>query len=334
MTGVTIDKSEVLIRPFTPEDNDQVISILLAGYNSMNRPIFLRKVKQYKTLFSILSKSVVYTCLIELGLTAYANTRLNQTTSTSASPSFAGVSLEDLRSFSDILFKPESAQSLILQFLQPSFILVWVIVTLIVAFTTIVATYRWSLAGNAHYIGGCLKDDLGNIQGYYQSTSSTQGEKNRSAFWVACLKTHPQVVMGCIGVDDSWAHREHIRKKYVAERGSEESFELPKETEAELRRLAVHVNYRRLGISRMLLETLADHARKQGFRHVWLTTSYIQQPALAGYIRFGFDKVKAMLYADDLIRLWKGTLNLYATAEEKEAQKNKQPYLLKDVGLQ
>ncbi|KAI8595684.1 hypothetical protein EDD21DRAFT_390547 [Dissophora ornata] len=318
-----IDKKSIRIRPYVEEDHDQVIQMLLQGFTTIDYPIFRRKAKQTSTLLSILFKSIIYTSLIELALVAYS--------SSSTSPSsFTGTSQEYLRSFSEMFTKPESAQSLILQFLQPSFLVVWALVSLTVAATTLVQTYQWALASNAEYVEGCFKDDLGDIQGYYQSQVSTNGKENRSQYWVACLDSHPQLVMGCISLDDNYGHTEHLRKKHLAQGGTDETFTAPKEADAELRRLSVHINYRRLGISTMLMDKLVEHAKENGFRRVVFSTTYFQKAALHGYIRYGFEKEKTAQYGD-IVKLWFGAMNLYAGEEEKEEQRKKQDAMLQDI---
>ncbi|KAG0366802.1 hypothetical protein BC939DRAFT_462149 [Gamsiella multidivaricata] len=320
-----IDKSAIRIRPYVEADNDQVVQILLQGFDVVTAPVFRKQATHPKTILSILTKSVIYASLIELALFAYANSK-----SSVSSPSMAGLSAEDLRSFWESLTKPESAQSLILHFVKPSLLIVWVMVSVVVAVTTFVGIYRMCLAGTAEYIEGCFKDDLSDIQGYYQSQKSTGGKKNRSAFWVACLDSHPQLVLGCIALDDNFAHQGHLKRKHLAMGGSEETFKAADKGDAELRRLSVDINYRRLGISRMLMEHLVKYAKAEGFRRVWFSTTFFQKAALHGYIRFGFAKEKAGMYGD-FIKLWFGTLNLYATEEQKEEQRRNQEEMLKEI---
>ncbi|KAF9199324.1 hypothetical protein BGZ49_010574 [Haplosporangium sp. Z 27] len=315
----SIDKSAILVRPYAKEDYDQVSSILIEGFKSLDTRFFSQKAKHYTTFLSIVIKSTIYTILVELALTAFLNVR--------SSPSSYS-SLMDFNSLSEALTKPESAQSLIKQFLSPSLLIIWAIVSIATGLSTMLGTYRWAIAVNENYIEGSFNDDLADIPKYYQSDSNKK--RNRSQFWVACLKSHPQIVMGCIALDDVSAHKEHLKKKHLKEGGKEETFVVPKDTDAELRRLSVHPNYRRLGISRILTEKLVEYAKANKFKRVFFTTTIHQTAALAGYIRFGFDKEKISTYGN-FITIWHGTLNLYATKEEKEAQELKKEILLREI---
>ncbi|KAF9995061.1 hypothetical protein BGZ80_007618 [Entomortierella chlamydospora] len=317
-----IDRSAILIRPYNRDDYDQVSSILIQGFKSVNGRFFSSKASHYTTFLSIFIRSTVYTILVEIALTAYFNLQ------SSDSNYF---SLEDLRSLYTVLTQDESAQSLILRFLQPSLLIVWVIVSLATGVSTVLGIYRWAISTGDDYIESAFKDDLGDIEGYYQSTSSTNQKPNRSQFWVACLKDYPEIVMGCIALDDVSAHAESFKKKHLQGGGKESTFEAPKKTDAELRRLSVHPNYRRLGISRMLTEKLVAHAKENKFDRVYFMTTIYQTAALAGYIRFGFDKEKMLTYGD-FVKIWCGTLNLNATKEEKEELRRKQESLLAEVG--
>ncbi|CAO3568410.1 unnamed protein product [Mortierella alpina] len=335
---IAIDKSAIRIRPFIEEDYDQVVDILVQGFNTVGERILARSIKRPSTALSILAQSITYTLLIELALTALANA---PTSSTSTA-----LSLENLRSLHETLLKPESVQDLILRFLKPSFLLLWCIVSLIVAGTTLARIYRKCVSSNREYIQGCFKDDLQDIQGYYQSSmqeSSTPSDdqkgnsnknnkkKNRSQFWVACLDSHPQVIMGCIAVDDNYAHAAHLKKKHLAQGGTTESFTVPRESDAELRRLSVHSDYRRLGISKILVEKLIEYAREQGFERVILSTTMVQKEALAGYIRRGFEKER-LIMVDNVFNIWFGALDLKTTAEnDMEVRSLKQQEWLHEV---
>ncbi|KAF9116530.1 hypothetical protein BGX27_001824 [Mortierella sp. AM989] len=322
---VTIDKTAILIRPYTKDDYDQVASILIQGFKSLDNSFFSHKATHYTTFLSIISKSIIYTILVEIALTAFLSVK----SSPSTYSSIVGISLEDLQRFSEVLMKPESAQTLILQFLQPSLLIIWIIVSVATGLATMFSTYRWAIGFNGGYIESCFKDDLYDIPEYYQSQGSSK-TRNRSQFWIACLKDYPQVVMGCIGLDDMWAHKEHLKKKHLEEGGKEATFVAPKETDAELRRLSVHSDYRRLGIGRMLIDKLVAHAKENEFKRVIFSTTFYQTVAIAGYIRYGFDKEKISSYGN-FTRLWHGTLNLNPTKQEKEEQRLKHEALLKEI---
>lgn len=137
--------------------------------------------------------------------------------------------------------------------------------------------------------------------------------------------------MGCIAVDDNYAHAAHLKKKHLAQGGTAESFTAPKESDAELRRLSVHSDYRRLGISKILVEKLIEYAREQGFERVILSTTMVQKEALAGYIRRGFEKERLIKF-DEMFSIWFGALDLKTTAEnDKEVRSLKQQEWLREV---
>ncbi|KAG0250620.1 hypothetical protein BG011_008204 [Mortierella polycephala] len=317
-----INKEAIRIRPYTKDDYDQVASILYAGFSIVSDRQFKHTVKHYTTALSILLKSVIYTTLIELALLAYDNLSTLS-------------SMETIHTLQESLMKPESAQDLILQFIKPSFLILWVFVTIVVALTTLVATYKQLTGTLADYIQGSFEDDLADIPAYYQSSQTAgknKSKKNRSQFWVACLESHPDIVMGCVALDDLSAHVEQLKKKHLKEGGTESSFEIPKESDSELRRLSVNINYRRLGISKLLLQKLESHAKEQGFKRIILSSTLYQKEALAGYIRFGFEKEK-ILKLSKFFSIWCGALNLKATLKEKEDQKRRQDEMIKETTM-
>ncbi|KAG0209647.1 N-acetylaspartate synthetase [Mortierella sp. GBA30] len=314
---VAIDKSAIRIRPYAEGDHDQVIDMILTGLNTVGDRIFHRILKHKSTAISILTKSIIYTLLLEIAIVTYSN---------SSSSLFT---LEDLRVLQETLMRPESAQDLILRFLKPSFLLLWTIVSLIVASTTILGLYRHSIRDNQKYIQSCFEDDLQDIAGYYQS-SSLNGKKNHSQFWVACLDSHPQVILGCIALDHNYVHLTQLKKKHMAQGGTVETFIPPKESDAELRRLSVHQDYRRLGIGKILINALTAHAVEKGFKRVILTTTMVQKEAIRGYIGCGFEK-ENLIRLDKYFSLWFGVLNLKATEKDKEERRSKQQDWLREV---
>ena len=60
------------------------------------------------------------------------------------------------------------------------------------------------------------------------------------------------------------------------------------EKEAELRRMSVDRDARRRGIGWALLETTETFCREQGYQQIRLTTVTLLQPAIAMYVRFGY----------------------------------------------
>lgn len=256
----------------------------------------------------------------------------------------------DFRVLREALMEPTTVQGMVGQFLKPSFLLLGAGMTVLVTLATVYSMYSSNQKETQTYIQGCLDEDLGDIVAYYQKdvsivekqdkdskanehkTGQQQKKKNRSQFWVACLESHPQLVLGCISLDDVAFHSESLLSKHLKQGSPASSFEEPSEFDAELRRLSVHPNYRRLGIAKLLIQTLKDSAKKQGFKRVILTTTIHQSEALVGYIRFGFEREK-LVRITEFFTLWYGYLRLNATAKEIEAQKENQALFLREVGL-
>ena len=105
------------------------------------------------------------------------------------------------------------------------------------------------------YIDRSLSDDLADIPSNYQNHP-------KSNFWVADLAGQ---VKGMVGI-----------QKHSAE-------------EAELRRMSVAGDARRLGIGWKLLETVEDFCREQGYSQIFLTTVSQLVPAITMYQKYGFD---------------------------------------------
>ncbi|KAG0328571.1 hypothetical protein BGZ99_005050 [Dissophora globulifera] len=313
-----ITSKNIRLRPYLKEDYDQLIAVVLYGFDALDKPLFVHHAKKLFSPTSILFRSTVYTLLIQLALIAFSN-----------STSFSS---QDLGSLREALILPGTAQRIIRQLLQPSFLAVWIFVSLAVAAVKLVSIYRWTHSTNRSFFDASVTDDLSDIDGYYQSqraASVDKGKKNRSRFWVACLDSHPQTVVGCVALDDCWAHTEYLRKKHLSHGGTEDNFEAPREGYGELRRLFVHQNYRRLGISRMLIDALVEHAKEHGFEHVFFTTTYFQIAAVYGYIRYGFQKEKSAILA--VYKLWFGTMKLHATEKEKQKQKSEQTAMIQEI---
>ena len=246
--------------------------------------------------------------------------------------------------------QPETVQEMITKFLKPSFIGLWALVTMIVTVVHLLRLYKYSSTETDGYIQESLNDDLADISTYYQqgrknnnnhngeqdqeevedvaakstrrkttaaikknTTAEIQKKVDHSEFWVACLASHPQVILGCVALEDLNAHQEHLKKKHEKSNqlGNQQKseFKIPDEKDCELRRMSVHPDYRRLGIGKMLLIQLKTYAKEQGFKRVVLTTTTYQHEAIAGYEKFGFVKEKIML-VDKYFRIWFGVLEL------------------------
>ncbi|KAG0281515.1 hypothetical protein BGZ95_002757 [Linnemannia exigua] len=353
-----IDKSAIRVRPYREADKDQVLETLFLGFSMVGDRIFQKTVRARSTALSILAKSLTYTLVVELALVTLSAVNSPSSSSSNnidnnsgSNVTLSGQSiLDNFKAMYEALMEPASVQSMVTQFLQPSFILIGVVITVLVTLATIYSIYSNNQLETETYIQGCLDEDLGDIVSYYQKdvpvdvtdkqqdkagnkgTTRAKTKKNRSQFWVACLESHPQLVLGCISLDDIAAHTESLLSKHLKQGGSASSFNPPSDFDAELRRLSVHPNYRRLGIAKLLMQTLQESAKKQGFKRVILSTTFHQSEALVGYIRFGFEREK-ILRLTEFFTLWFGELKLNSSQKEREAQKERQPELLSEIGI-
>ncbi|KAF9125735.1 hypothetical protein BGW39_007185 [Mortierella sp. 14UC] len=368
-----IDKSAIRIRPYQEQDKDQVHETLFLGFSMVGNRIFQKSVLARSTALSILAKSLLYTLVVELALVSFSTVNSYGSSSSSNAASINNTSngtsnsdgngngngnatwikeniLDNFKALYEALMEPASVQGMVTQFLQPSFILIGASITVLTTLATIWTIYSNNERETETYVQSCLDEDLGDIVAYYQKdvvvpeeqqqyktagnkdTTRTKTKKNRSQFWVACLESHPNLVLGCISLDDIAAHSESLLSKHLKQGGTLESFTQPSDLDAELRRLSVHPNYRRLGIAKLLIQTLQESAKKQGFKRVILSTTIHQSEALVGYIRFGFDCEK-MHRISEFFTLWYGELKLNSTQKERDAQREKQPELLRQVGM-
>lgn len=348
-----IDKTAIRIRPYQEADHDQVLETLFSGFTMVGDRIFQKTVCHHSTALAILAKSLLYTLVFELAIVT-----LSAVNSQGTGIGTGGV-MGDFKALQEALMEPTTIQGVVGQFLTPSFMLLGAAVTVLVTLATVYSIYSSNQKDTDSYIQGCLDEDLGDIVAYYQkdvptsppsaatidskeiktsgyrktnTTTATTPKKNRSQFWVACLESHPQLVLGCISLDDVAAHKESLFSKHLKLGSPESTFTEPSEFDAELRRLSVHPNYRRLGIAKLLMQTLKDYAKKQGFKRVILSTTIHQSEAIVGYIRFGFENEK-LVRISKFFTLWFGQLKLNATAKEVEAQKEQQAASLQEVGL-
>ncbi|KAF9319479.1 hypothetical protein BG003_009004 [Podila horticola] len=309
MTAQLIDKSAIQIRPYNKDDRDQVITILLSGFKPVGQRIFHQLARKSSTTFFILVKSTTLAFLLNLAWVAFSN---NWSSSSSIPGSRMALSDWNLAHLQQLLIHPRLLQRIIVQFMQPSFLILWALTSVFVAVYTLAKLFKFAMDGNMAYIRGSLRDDLADISAYYQADASS-----KSQFWVACLASHPQLVLGCVALDDNAAHADHLKKKHLEEGRSEESFKMPDPEESELRRMSVHPDYRRLGIGKRLLQTLKAHAVEKGFKRVTLSTTTLQVEAIAGYKQFGFVE-RGILVLSEHFRIWIAALDL-----EKAVQSEK-----------
>ncbi|KAG0024436.1 hypothetical protein BGZ81_007708 [Podila clonocystis] len=291
-----MDKSAIQIRPYNKDDRDQVITILLTGFKPVGQRIFHHLAKKSSTTFSILLKSTTFAFLLNLAWVALSNNWSSSSPSTLSDWNLAHLQL--------LLTHPRLLQRIIVQFMQPSFLVLWALTSVFFAVYTLAKLFKFSMDGNMDYIRGSLRDDLADISAYYQADAFS-----KSQFWVACLASHPQLVLGCVALDDNAAHADHLKKKHLEEGRSEESFEKPDPEECELRRMSVHPDYRRLGIGKRLLQTLKVHAVEKGFKRVILSTTTYQVEAIAGYKQFGFVE-RCVQVLNDHFSIWIAALDL------------------------
>ncbi|KAF9932741.1 hypothetical protein FBU30_007391 [Linnemannia zychae] len=342
-----IDKSAIRIRPYKAEDREQVLEALYAGFSMVGDRLFQKTISSKSTIFTILAKSFSFALLVEIALVTLSSIAKSSPESEMSSTSGYFALFQDFKSLQSLLMEPTTVQTMAYQLLRPKFALIGLAVMFLAALSMVYSIFVETQKSTDTYYQSCMEEDLGDIVAYYQKNipnpsaatdaekqdqASIKGKKNRSQFWVACLDTHPDIVLGSISLDDIFFHSESLLAKHLREGQSPKTFVEPSEFDGELRRLAVHPNYRRLGISKMLLQTLYDSAKKHGFKRIILSTTLLQKEALVGYIRFGFEREK-FVNVSEFFQFWYGQLNLNATAQQKKTQKDNQNMLLKEVGL-
>ncbi|KAF9585016.1 hypothetical protein BGW38_004269 [Lunasporangiospora selenospora] len=317
-----IDRSEILIRPYKPEDYEQVLQFLVPGLMPVGTRHFQSRIKHPATTLRIITQSFFLSILIILGYASYIAAQehsghlYSQTTA-------IDLILTWLQKPVHIAQFQQSAPAVANWFIRDSglvhalskqgrvFVMVWVWMSMAVALVTISRMYKTSRANMENYIRQSFEDDLNDISHFYQDfedptlfsddedepqhrNKDSKPHKNRSQFWVACLRSHPQLVFGCVGLDDNFVRTNALRQKHDQQVGDKAPFQRPDKGSGELRRMSVHPDYRRLGIGMMLLKSLEDHARAQGFSRVKLSTTFYQQEAIQGYMKFGFKLEKSI----------------------------------------
>jgi GNAT superfamily N-acetyltransferase len=111
------------------------------------------------------------------------------------------------------------------------------------------------------YISRSLKDDLADIPRHYLS------DPNKRHMWVA-VDTNTNDVVGCVAVEET-------DRKGVAE----------------LRRMSARADYRGKGVAQLLLRTLEEFCRQNGYHTVFLTTITLNKAAMRFYIKSGFKQL-------------------------------------------
>lgn len=113
------------------------------------------------------------------------------------------------------------------------------------------------------YIEKSLKDDLNDIEGVYLSRK----ESPKGNFWV-CHREGEKAILGMVGV------------QYLNEK------------ECELRRMSVLRTARRIKIGHLLLSTLLNFAKQQGYQKCILSTLTRMMPGRKLYESNGFVQTK------------------------------------------
>ena len=120
------------------------------------------------------------------------------------------------------------------------------------------------------FINSCLASDLKDIDKTYMSI-------DKCHMWVAEWGGN---VVGMVGLVHNEGHKPGV---------------------AELQRMSVSPVCRRMGIARKLLDELLQHAKKQGFEKIVLTTTSAQTPAIGLYKKYGFKLMAVFPYPQKLL---------------------------------
>ena len=120
------------------------------------------------------------------------------------------------------------------------------------------------------FINSCLASDLKDIDKTYMSTDECH-------MWVAEWGGN---VVGMVGLVHNESHKPGV---------------------AELQRMSVSPVCRRMGIARKLLDELLQHAKKQGFEKIVLTTTSAQTPAIRLYKKYGFKLMAVFPYPQRIL---------------------------------
>ena len=107
----------------------------------------------------------------------------------------------------------------------------------------------------------------------------------RNCFWLATVKAKDQKekIVGSVLVEPYDTHKDYaniVRSKEITG------------DIAELRRLSVHEDYRRLGIAEKLVSELKEFSKKCGYQAIMISCPSNHSVALAAYKKFGFLPLK------------------------------------------
>ena len=141
------------------------------------------------------------------------------------------------------------------------------------------------------YIQRVLDEEILRIPDYYQNTPG-------SGFWVADLSG---AVVGMAGI------------------------ERLNDTEAEVRRMYVDTDYRRRGIGVRLLSHLEDFCIEEGYRCILLSTSEVQEAALALYKAQGYRLVGEEVAEEQTNRTVGGGIKRFHFEKELQAEEYHTP---------
>lgn len=96
---------------------------------------------------------------------------------------------------------------------------------------------------------------------------------------------------------------------------------LPKEDAPgclELKRASIRRSHRRMGIAKVLCQTVADFTRERGFAAVTLTTSVVQRDAQKLYEHLGYERIREFLVPELAAKIMNFTVIEYRLDLQKE----------------
>ncbi|KAG0269754.1 hypothetical protein DFQ27_002170 [Actinomortierella ambigua] len=343
MTAQGFDRSEILIRPYKAEDMEQVTRMLIEGFWPVGERLFRVTLFQRSTYLKVaLTSCILALTSVCIVIPIWQDA---QWSTAAAAAAVQRIVATLPQATLDFWASQDVTTILGLQFLRPQFLVWWLIWTVVVGAVWTAFVYHKCVHGMAGvYTTESVEDDMSDLVGYYQSdepfpktvvyqkhkVEMSQAEakykvqreqeaaaaaaattKNYSQFWVACLRSHPQVVMGCGALDDIGFHSAYLAAKSGT---SPSDVAAPKNAsvrpkEIELRRMSVHTAYRRLGILGMLVDTMKAHARQHGFERIVLSTTLLQTEAIGGYKKAGFRKQRVLMLRAGL-GIWFGAMDL------------------------